>query len=165
MASSTAEIPGNKVVNVMTGAARTRLEVDSIICLPELIGPSIEGLARDAHGFLPVDAFGHVDGDPRIFAAGDGTTGAVKLGGLAAQQAEVAARGAAHAAGADVEPQPLRPVLSGLLLTGSDPIVLGPEIDAPAVNQPGRTVSAKVAAPRLSAYLATHAPAAAAARS
>ena len=42
----------------------------------------------------------------------------LKQGGIAAQQASAAAESIAVDAGADLDPQPFRPVLRGLLLTG-----------------------------------------------
>jgi sulfide:quinone oxidoreductase len=53
-----------------------------------------------------------------VYAAGDVTNFAIKQGGLAAQQAIAAAQSIAAAAGASTDPQPFRPVLRGLLLTG-----------------------------------------------
>jgi sulfide:quinone oxidoreductase len=48
------------------------------------------------------------------------TTRPLKQGGLATQQADVAAGDIARLAGADVEVEPYRPVLRGLLLTGEE---------------------------------------------
>jgi sulfide:quinone oxidoreductase len=45
----------------------------------------------------------------------------LKQGGIATQQADVAAASIAAHAGADIEPHPFRPVLRGLLLTGMTP--------------------------------------------
>jgi sulfide:quinone oxidoreductase len=55
-----------------------------------------------------------------VYAAGDGTAFPIKQGGLATQQADSVAAAIAAAAGAQVEAQPFRPVLRGLLLTGGD---------------------------------------------
>jgi CBS domain-containing protein len=63
-----------------------------------------------------------------VYAAGDITTFSVKQGGIAAQQAETAARSIAAVAGADVVPRPFRPVLRGLLLTGDGPRYLRGEL-------------------------------------
>ena len=54
----------------------------------------------------------------RVWAAGDAIAFPVKQGGLAAQQADAVAEAIAARAGADVRPQPFRPVLRGVLLTG-----------------------------------------------
>ena len=53
-----------------------------------------------------------------MWAAGDATAFPIKQGGLAAQQAVAAAQAIAAVAGADVTPEPFRPVLRGVLLTG-----------------------------------------------
>ena len=55
-----------------------------------------------------------------VYAAGDGINFPIKQGGLATQQADAVAETIAAAVGADVEPEPFRPVLRGLLLTGGD---------------------------------------------
>jgi sulfide:quinone oxidoreductase len=59
-----------------------------------------------------------------VFAAGDATNLPVKHGGLGAQQADVAAAGIAALAGAAVEPEPLDPVVRGVLHTGRAPLYL-----------------------------------------
>ena len=59
-----------------------------------------------------------------VFAAGDVTDFPIKHGGLGAQQADVAAAGIAALAGADVAPEPLRPVIRGVLHTGAAPLYL-----------------------------------------
>lgn len=97
------------------------LPVDRVVAMPRLEGPRIDGLPQTRHGFVPVDRHCRVEGLPGVYAAGDVTTYPVKQGGIATQQADVAAQAIAHAAGADVVPQPFRPVLRGMLLTGSEP--------------------------------------------
>jgi CBS domain-containing protein len=69
-----------------------------------------------------------VPGLDDVFAAGDITRFPVKQGGIAAQQADAAAEMIAANAGADLTPQPFRPVLRGLLLTGRQPRYLRQEI-------------------------------------
>ena len=97
------------------------LEADRVIALPRLRGPALPGLPADPGGFLPVDELQRVRGAGAVWAAGDGTDFPVKQGGLAAQQAETAATAIAASAGAAVEPEPFRPVLRGILLTGGRP--------------------------------------------
>jgi sulfide:quinone oxidoreductase len=104
------------------------LEADAVIALPALAAAPIDGLPTDEHGFLPSDATGHVSGVDRVFAAGDATAFPVKQGGLAAQQADAAAASIAGALGAIDHPQPFRPVLRGLLLTGGAPLYLRAEL-------------------------------------
>ena len=88
------------------------------VALPVLEGPALPGVPSDGAGFLPVDAFGAVRGAPDVFAAGDGTTHAIKQGGLACQQADTIAAVLARRAGADVDVRPFEPVLRARLMTG-----------------------------------------------
>jgi sulfide:quinone oxidoreductase len=59
-----------------------------------------------------------VRGIDDVYAAGAGTAYPVKQKGRACQLADVIAEQLAAAGGADIEPQPFRPVLRGRLLTG-----------------------------------------------
>jgi len=93
------------------------LAADRVVALPRLRGTRIDGLPQTVEGFIPVDAHGQVHGLADVFAAGDITSFPVKQGGIAAQQADAAAELIAANAGADLTPQPFRPVLRGLLLT------------------------------------------------
>jgi sulfide:quinone oxidoreductase len=106
------------------------LAADAVIALPRLAGPAIEGLPADDSGFIEIDEHARVIGAPDVYAAGDVTAGPVKQGGLAAQQATAAAEAIAAEAGADLQPQPYRPVLRGLLLTGEAPLYLRNELVA-----------------------------------
>ena len=89
-----------------------------VVALPRAVGRPVEGLPADERGFVPSDEFGRVPGTAAVWVAGDAATFPIKQGGLAAQQADVVARSIAARAGADVEPEPFRPVLRGVLLTG-----------------------------------------------
>jgi sulfide:quinone oxidoreductase len=100
------------------------IAADAVVALPRLTGSAIEGLPRDAQGFVPVDPHGRVRGLDDVFAAGDVVSFPIKQGGIAAQQADAAAETIAAAAGAPVEPRPFRPVLRGLLVTGEAPTFL-----------------------------------------
>jgi sulfide:quinone oxidoreductase len=97
---------------------------DRVIAIPDMIGPATPGLPHAAHGFIPVDRHGRVQGVPDVFAAGDATTFPLKQGGLATQQADAAAEAIAAELGVAVEPEPFHPVLRGLLLTGGAPLYL-----------------------------------------
>jgi sulfide:quinone oxidoreductase len=101
---------------------------DRVVALPRLQGPRIGGAPQTFEGFIPVDRHGRVTGLSKVYAAGDITTFPVKQGGIAAQQADAAAEAIAAEAGADVEPRPFRPVLRGLLLTGTQPRYLRSEL-------------------------------------
>ena len=101
---------------------------DAVVALPRLTGVPIDGLPRDAEGFVPIEPSGRVRGLDGVFAAGDVVAFPVKQGGIAAQQADAAAESIAAAAGAPIEPEPFRPVLRGLLVTGGAPIFLRAEL-------------------------------------
>jgi sulfide:quinone oxidoreductase len=95
-----------------------RMPVDRIVTVPRLVGPRLRGVPCGRDGFLNTDAHGRVAGLDDVFAAGDATAFPIKHGGLAAQQADAVAETIAAAVGADVDPQPFRPILRGVLLTG-----------------------------------------------
>lgn len=97
------------------------LGAERVIALPRLRGQRIDGIPQTLEGFLDVDEHCGVRGVDAVFAAGDVTSFPVKQGGLAAQQAVAAAEAIAVLAGACLVPQPFRPVLRGLLLTGEEP--------------------------------------------
>ena len=87
------------------------LEADCVIALPRLLGRRVRGLPSDALGFVPVDELTRVRGLDGVHAVGDAAAHRLKQGGLAAQQAAVAASVIAAAAGVSVQPSPYRPVL------------------------------------------------------
>ena len=112
------------------------IPAERVVALPRLIGAPIDGLPQTVHGFVSVDAHCRVHGLEDIFAAGDITSFTVKQGGIATQQADVAAEAIAAAAGADVTPQRFRPVLRGLLLTGGEPRYLRREVTGDPEQEP-----------------------------
>jgi sulfide:quinone oxidoreductase len=101
---------------------------DRVVALPVLEGPRLPGVPHDAKGFVPTDPYGRVEGLDYVYAAGDATTFPVKQGGIATQQADAVAKSIAAVAGAPVTPEPFRPVLRGLLLTGNTPAYLRAEL-------------------------------------
>jgi len=103
------------------------IETDRVVALARLAGPGLEGIPADRDGFVPTDAYGRVGSEVDVYAAGDLTQFPLKQGGIATQQADVAAAAIAAQAGAPVEPTPFRPVLRGLLLTGMAPRYLRAE--------------------------------------
>ncbi len=136
------------------------LRVDRIVALPELYGPLLKGVpGADDRGFLPVDGHCAVRGVERVFAAGDLTSFPIKHGGLAAQQAQAAAEAIAVLAGAQIDAQPLRPTIQGLLIGGPRPLYLrarltdGVATDSEASEEPLWSDARKLAAPRLAPYL------------
>jgi sulfide:quinone oxidoreductase len=97
-----------------------KIDVDRVITLPRLEGLRLPGVPVDAEGFVPTDRHGRVTGLEGVYAAGDGTAFPIKQGGLATQQADAVAETIAAAVGAPIDPEPFRPVLRGMLLTGGD---------------------------------------------
>jgi sulfide:quinone oxidoreductase len=157
--SAYCEVPDSSHVEIHPGDRR--LEVNRIIALPELYGPSVDGLPEAEHGFIPIDMHCQVPGVERVYAAGDATDFAVKHGGLAAQQADAAAEAIAALAGAPVDPQPFHPVVHGILLGGDKPLYLSADItgghgsgsglsDVPTWSPPSK-IAAKYLAPYLEA--------------
>lgn len=118
------EARDGELVTVPSGT----VPAERVVSLPRLQGPAVPGLPQDQQGFIPVDVHGLVDGLADVYAAGDATTCPIKQGGLAAQQADAAAAAIAARVGAPVGPEPFRPVLRGLLLTGGTPRYLRAEV-------------------------------------
>jgi len=139
-----------------------RLRADLAVALPFLVGRAVRGLPQDDLGFTPVDDMCRVEGLDGVFAIGDMASHTIKQGGLAAQQADVAAAAIAAAAGAAVKPEPYRPVLRGLLLTGGTPLYLRNPPVAEERGARGVEPSSpwwpahKVVGRHLAPYLATH---------
>jgi sulfide:quinone oxidoreductase len=138
------------------------LPVDLAISLPRPVGRAVPGLPTDRTGFVPVDPFGRVPGADDLYAVGDMTTRPLKQGGLATQQADAAASAIAAWAGAPVEPEPYRPVLRAVLLTGGAPRFL--RHGRPEPGLPGSLASEeapwwpphKIAGRELAPYLNAH---------
>jgi sulfide:quinone oxidoreductase len=161
--SSYAEVPHNREIVLNPGDRH--LSVDRIVALPELYGPSVRGVPLSEHGFLRVDRYCKLLDVEGIYAAGDAIEFAVKHGGIASQQADTVAMSIAAKAGASVTPEPFRPIIRGMLLTGGEPRYLTARItggagfsseitDAPTWSPPSK-ISSKYLAP----YLEEHVPA------
>jgi sulfide:quinone oxidoreductase len=116
--ATAARVPAKGRVELADG---TGLDVDRVVALPRLEGPRLAGLPHDDDGFIPIDEHARVVGVDGVYAAGDATAFPVKQGGLATQQADAALEHIAVAAGAALIPQPFKPVLRGMLLTGTRP--------------------------------------------
>lgn len=95
------------------------VHVDRIVAIPTLSGRPLDGIPAGAGAFIAVSDEGLIDGLSDVYAVGDATDRPIKQGGLACQQADVAAAHIAARAGADVEVPPLEQVLRGRLLTGT----------------------------------------------
>jgi sulfide:quinone oxidoreductase len=105
-------------------AAGHWITADRIVSLPRLAGPRLRGLPCDPDGFIEVDANAAVPGCDGVYAAGDGVAHARKQGGLAAREADVAARALLRDAGLRIPDSPDPPVLRGALATTAGPLYL-----------------------------------------
>ncbi len=92
-----------------------RVDVDRVVALPTLRGRPIRGVPVEEHGFVEIDKRCRVKGLEHVWAVGDITTFPVKSGGMATEEADVAAEAIAAAAGADIEPRPFDPAGRGEL--------------------------------------------------
>jgi sulfide:quinone oxidoreductase len=104
------------------------IEADVVLSLPRMEGRQIGGIPHDQGGFVDVDEHGRVRGLEHVFAAGDVTSFPVKQGGIATQQADVAAEAIAAELGCDVAADPLDPILRGVLWTGAEPLYLSADL-------------------------------------
>lgn len=136
------------------------LSVDEAVALPGLLGRPIPGVPHDAGGFVPVDDLCRVIGLDAVYAVGDMTARRLKQGGLAAQQADVAAAAIAAAYGEPVAVTPYEPVLRAMLLTGDGPRYLRhppvPEARVAASTEAPWWPAHKIAGRHLGPYLAAH---------
>jgi sulfide:quinone oxidoreductase len=138
-----------------------RIPADHVVTLPKISGPNVRGLPGDAvDRFVMIDEYCRVKGGgSRVFGAGDATQSPVKHGSLSAQQADCAAAGIAHLAGAADPPAPLRPVLRGALLTGAAPLYFTASLigregwKSQVYDQPPWQTSQKIVADELGRYL------------
>jgi sulfide:quinone oxidoreductase len=156
--SAHCEVPESGRVLIHPGGRM--LHVDRVVALPELFGPSTPGVPKTtADGFVPVDVHCKVRGLERVYAAGDATDFAVKLGAIAAQQADTAAQAIAALAGAPVEPEPFRPFVHAILLGGEKPLYLSAHItgghgsSSEISETPTWSPPTKIAAKYLAPYL------------
>ena len=137
-----AVVAGREAVVMSDGAliaGSQWITADRIVALPRLAGPRPRGVPCDPHGFIPVDGHGRVAGLSHVYAAGDGTSAAIKQGGLAAQQADAAVAHMLSRLGASPEPAPLAPVLRGVLGTPRGTLYLQADLG------PGRAGEGSVA--------------------
>jgi sulfide:quinone oxidoreductase len=148
--SGYAEIPSTGEIVVNPGDRR--LCVDRAIALPELYGPCVRGIPLGEHGFIRVNRHGLVPDVGPVYAAGDAVDFPIKHGGLSSQQADAAAQSIAALAGAPLTPEPFKPVIRGILLTGGKPRYLTARIaggqgfaseitDAPTWSPPSKIAS------------------------
>lgn len=126
--ASSAEVPASRKLVVQPEGRE--LEPERIVAMPRLRGPRIRDVPADRDGFIPIDDLTRVRGlEPRVFAVGDAANLQIKHGGVGAQMADTAAAGIAALAGAQIEVEPVRPVLRGVLYTGAEPLYLTARIE------------------------------------
>ncbi|HEX6711970.1 MAG TPA: FAD-dependent oxidoreductase [Thermoleophilaceae bacterium] len=136
------------------------VEADRVVALPVVRGRRVTGLPCDSDGFLPIDSLGRVAGVADVYAAGDGANFPVKQGGIACQQADVAASHIARAVGVPIDVQPFRAVLRGQLLTGTKPHFMRHDLHAQGADSDESTghmlwwPPTKVAGRYLASYIA-----------
>ncbi len=134
------------------------IEADRVVALPELRVAPIPGVPQGPSGFIGTDLKMRVEGMQREFAAGDATWFPIKQGGLAAQQADVAAASIAACADPAIPSAPFHPVLRGALLTGAAPLYLRSGVAGSGVASAAGAVPlwwppVKIAAKHLAPYL------------
>ena len=170
-AASVSELLNEAGVRLWTGAVAEVVEngrlwvnlegglpVDLAVTLPRPYGPGVRGLPNDEDGFVHVDEHCRVDGLDDVYACGDMTSRPIKQGGLATQQADVAAAAIAAGAGAEVEAAAYRPVLRAMLLTGNRPRYLrhAPRDRGQASDDAPWWPPHKIAGRELAPYLTAH---------
>lgn len=155
----TASIPAVVEDGHLSLVGGARIPADHVVALPMIEAQPIPGIPQGPDGFIPTDAHMKVEGLAGVYAAGDATWIPIKQGGLATQQADVAAASIAAEAGAPVSHEPFRPVLRAALLTGSTPHYLRTDTDGQQPNsaeseRPLWWPPSKIAGRYLAPYLA-----------
>jgi len=156
--SAHCEVPEPGRVSIHPG--ERWLHADRVVALPQLVGPSTPGVPKSSpEGFIGVDPTGKVHGLERVYAVGDATDFPVKMGAIAAQQADTAAAAIAALAGLEVAPVPFKPVVQAILLGAEKPLYLKAHItgghgsSSEATETPGDAPRSKIAAKYLAPYL------------
>ena len=148
------------IVSIQPG--HRTLRVDRVVALPQLSGPSTPGVPDSIYaGFIPMDSHCRVPKLERVWTAGDATEFPIKHGGIASQQADIAAEGIAALAGAAVEPKPFRPEIHAVLLGGNNRLYVSARLRVSGAydsnSEVGETPTwsppAKIAAKYLAPYL------------
>lgn len=144
-------------------AGAASIPTDLAVALPTLVGPALPGLPHDDGGFVAVDDFCRVRGMEGVYAVGDMADHALKQGGLATQQADVAAAAIAATAGVPVPQVPYEPVLRAVLMTGDKPLYLRSPDATPEARADNGAFGApwwpphKISGRHLAPFLAVHA--------
>ena len=122
----TATVPTVGPGGLVRTADGTEFRFDRVVALPRLVGPALPGLPSVEGGWIPVDSSCRiVDTEGHCFCVGDATPFPVKHGGLACQQADVAADCLATRLGlADAGCRSFRASLQAVLITPDKPLYL-----------------------------------------
>jgi sulfide:quinone oxidoreductase len=133
---------------------------DHVVTVADIVARPVPGLPSDRAGFIPVDPYGRVVGEPCVYAAGEATSFPLRQGGIAAQQADVVAEAIAERCTGGPEPAPFAPVLRARLTTSGAPLYLqfGPAGQSLASHRALWSPPEKVAGRYLAPYLATARP-------
>jgi sulfide:quinone oxidoreductase len=158
-------------VRLRTGVAPSRMSADGLalmdgsvvpcqrtLALPGLEVTPMPGVPQGPHGFVDTDAFMRVS--DHVYAAGDASWFPLKQGGIAAQQADVAATAIAATIDRSISSKPFRPLLRVALLTGHGPVYLrrgSPESEPALSETPLWWPPSKVAGRYLAPFLADRA--------
>jgi sulfide:quinone oxidoreductase len=135
--ATVARVERGHAVEVVLAPTLRRLEVDRVIALPGIDGPGIPGTTHDDAGFILVGRNGQMRGSDCVWAAGDAIAYPVKFGGLASQQADLAAADIAARLGGAAPPPPAAGLeLRGVLMTGDTPRGLGGDSPASPADHP-----------------------------
>ena len=142
-----------------------KIPVEAAITLPRLVGRPVDGLPCDDEGFIPIDDHCRVIRSETVFAVGDVTSFPVKQGGIAAQQADVAAEAIAADLGVGIEAQAFDPILRAILWSGEGQLYLEGwlsgghgESSIVTTTRPWRGDDAKIVGKYLSPFLAGEPP-------
>ena len=132
------------------------IDTSEVVSLPALSVADIPGVPQGRDGFIGTDPEMAVEGLDGVWAAGDATWFPVKQGGIAAEQADVAAASIGRRSGAAGPVPTFAPVVRCALLTGGEPefFRFGGEDEGTASAAPLWWPPGKVAGRWLAPYLA-----------
>ncbi len=151
--------PGRVVEGGLALVDGTVIPCDETYVLPAPRVGSIPGLPQGRHGFLATDLKMRIDGCGHEYVVGDASWFPIKQGGIASQQADIAASCIAHEVLPSVESPPFVPRLRAALLTGDGPLYIrsGEGFGAAASEAPLWWPPGKVAGRYLTPFIARHA--------
>ena len=139
-----------------------RLQVDRVVALPELYGPSVRGIPLAEHGFIRVDPHGQVLERGRSTPPATRSTSRSSTAGSPPSRPTPPRESIAALAGAPITPKPFHPVIHGMLLTGGSPVYLTAQItgghgfSSEITDTPTWSPPSKIAAKYLAPYLEAH---------